>query len=123
MDRAKSMRTQATPAEAKLWSNLRGKRLAGTKFSRQVVIGPFIADFVARSRKLVIEVDGDSHGTQIEYDARRTAFLEREGYRVLRFTNSDVRDRLEGVLSSILDVLMASPLPDPLPGGEREMRS
>lgn len=118
--RAKSMRSEQTPAEAKLWSILRGKRLQGFKFARQVVIGRYIADFVARTHKLVVEIDGHQHGYTIERDAARTAFLEREGYRVLRFTNSDVLTNLEGVATMISCELRTAPLPSPLPEGERE---
>ncbi len=90
------------------------------KFSRQVVIGAYIADFVARSHKLVIEVDGQPHGGEEARDARRTAWLEQQGYRVIRFTNLDVERNVEGVLETILDALGTAPLPSPLPGGERE---
>jgi very-short-patch-repair endonuclease len=70
---------------------------------------------------LVIEVDGDTHGHQLDYDQARTAFLESQGFRVLRFTNSELRDNLEGVLTVIVEQLDASPLPGPLPKGEREI--
>jgi very-short-patch-repair endonuclease len=120
LKRARQMRHEPSPVETKLWSNLRNKQLNGTKFAHQVVIGPYIADFVARSHKLVIELDGDSHGNRAEYDARRTAFLERRGYRVIRFANSEVVGNLEGVLEAILAAIGSAPLPGPLPEGERE---
>src|SRR3546814_8454866 len=91
----------ATPGEKELWSVLRGGGLNGYKFRRQQRLGPFVADFVCQSARLVIEVDGDSHARQIDYDARRTSFLAEEGYRVLRFTNRDVTDNLEGVYRAI----------------------
>jgi len=115
--RAKAMRNEMTQPERELWTALRAKRFAGTKFSRQVVIEPYIADFVARSHKFIIEVDGDTH-TDRELDERRTLFLEKEGYRVLRFSNMDVMNNLEGVLQTI-EVVLTAPLPNPLPGGER----
>ena len=118
--RAKHMRSNPTPAEARLWYNLRAKRFEAVKFSHQVVIYPYIADFVARSRKLVIELDGDSHADDGAYDARRTAWLEQQGYRVIRFTNADVMGNLDGVLETISVALGTAPLPDPLPVGERE---
>ena len=118
--RAKEMRSNPTPAEARLWYSLRAKRFAHVKFVHQTVIDPYIADFVARSRKLIIEVDGDTHAVTEHHDKRRTAFLERRGYRVIRFDNAEVMDNLEGVLSTIAVALGATPLPDPLPNGERE---
>jgi very-short-patch-repair endonuclease len=105
---AKQLRRDLTPAEARLWYHLRAKRFAGVKFRRQTVIGPFIADFTCRTAMLVIEVDGDTHGSAIQYDAERTAFLEQQGWRVLRFTNADVLQNLEAVLSSIAQRLPLS---------------
>ncbi len=116
--RAKAMRTEMTQPERELWSALRGKRFNGIKFARQVVIGRYIADFVARSPSLIIEVDGDTH-TDEARDAGRTAWLERQGYHVIRFTNADVMTNLDGVLHMIAVALTTAPLPNPLPGGER----
>lgn len=79
------MRTQATEPETRLWLALRAGRLASIKFRRQKVIGSYIVDFAAREPMLVIEVDGDTHGTRARYDAERTRFLEQSGYRVMRF--------------------------------------
>lgn len=110
--RARAMRAQPTPAEAKLWHILRGKRVEGARFTRQAIIGNYIVDFAAPSSNLAIEVDGDTHGSQVEYDAARTMFLERQGYRVIRFTNSDVLGNVEGVLAIIAGAL-ASPNPPP----------
>lgn len=114
------MRSEMTPPEAKLWHYLRARRFHGVKFSRQVLVGPYIADFAAREAKLVIELDGDSHGTQLAYDERRTGLIENEGYKVIRFTSRDVLTNLEGVLEMIGRALNPAPLPNPLPGGERE---
>lgn len=125
---AKAMRSTLTPAEQKLWQILRSHRFKGVKFSRQIVIGSFIVDFAARMRKLVVELDGDTHGAQIDYDAARTAKIEALGYRVIRFTNSDVMGYLEGV-ARVVEIalgLETAPLPAalrasvPLPIGERE---
>ena len=121
LDNAKAMRSEPTGPEARLWYHLRAKRLNGVKFSNQVLIGPYTVDFAARSRKLVIELDGDSHAAQERYDARRTTWLEEQGYRVIRFTNSDVMTNEAAVLQAIIDALgCTAPLPDPLPRGERE---
>ena len=117
---AKAMRSEPTTAEARLWYNLRAKRFEAVKFRQQVVVYPYIADFVARARKFVIEVDGDTHADDGAYDSRRTAWLEHQGYRVIRFTNADVMKNLDGVLETISVALGTAPLPDPLPEGERE---
>ena len=67
---------------------------------------------------LIIEIDGDTHGSTSEYDAQRTGYLERQGWRVIRFTNSDVMHNIEGVLSTIAQHLPLSPALSP--EGERE---
>ena len=120
IERARDLRRSQTAPEQRLWLALRAKRFEGAKFRRQKVIGPYIVDFAARSPMLVVEVDGDSHGAQAAYDAGRTQFLERQGYRVARFTNAEVMGNLEGVLVSIGMLIAASPpLPTLSPEGER----
>jgi very-short-patch-repair endonuclease len=105
------MRREPTPFEQKLWYALRAKRFAEAKFRRQVVIDRYIVDFACRiPRMIVIEVDGDTHGDQRQYDARRTAYLRGRGYRVLRFTNQDVGKNMEGVLMAVAEALKPSPL-------------
>ncbi len=101
LERARELRSHITPAEAILWLRLRNRAVSGAKFRRQEVIGPYIADFVCESLKLVIEVDGYSHEGRIDYDINRTRYFEEHGYRVIRFTNEDVRDRLDGVWNTI----------------------
>jgi very-short-patch-repair endonuclease len=101
---------------------LRANRL-GVKFQRQVVLAPYIADFAARCARLVIELDGDSHAGREAYDAARTAALEARGYRVLRFSNSEVMSNLDGVIRAILVALGKDPEAPPCPlQGERESR-
>lgn len=102
-----------------MWSVLRNRHLHGVKFSRQVVIGSYIADFCAREHVLIVEVDGDTHAGDGARDERRTAWLAAQGYRVIRFTNADVMSNLEGVLYAIDVALGAAPHPSPLPAGER----
>ena len=82
-------------------------------------IGPFICDFVARTPKLIIELDGGQHALRTVEDERRTKYLESRGYRVLRFWNNDVSDNIEGVLQVISATLknMPSPSPSRLAGG------
>src|SRR3954469_12247569 len=89
LQRARAMRREAPLAEQKLWQHLRGRRLGGFKFRRQDPVPPFVADFVCAERMLVVEVDGESHEEQPDYDARRSRRLEREGFTVLRFGNAD----------------------------------
>ena len=100
-ERSRELRLNATDAERKLWSNLRARQVAGVRFNRQYPIGPFICDFVARSRGLVIEIDGGQHAQAATYDARRTCYIEERGYRVLRFWNNDVLTNLEAVVFEI----------------------
>jgi very-short-patch-repair endonuclease len=115
------MRAEPTPAETKLWNLLRGKRFEGARFTRQAIIGNYIVDFAAPSSNLAIEIDGDTHGRQVEYDAARTIFLERQGYRVIRFTNSDVLGNVDGVLAAVTAALASPnpPPPQPSPRGGR----
>ena len=124
LKRAKAMRSEPTPAEARLWYHLRAKRFDGVKFIRQNPNGRAIVDFIARSRKLIIEVDGDTHGSDeaIANDALRTARLEKQGYQVIRFTNAEVMGNMEAVLASISDAFAARPLSPALSpqSGERE---
>jgi very-short-patch-repair endonuclease len=104
-ERARELRRQQTPAERKLWARLRGKKLLGFKFRRQHPIGRFIVDFCCAQAKLVVEIDGDSHASQVEYDDSRTAHLEGHGYTVLRFTNEQVHRHLDAILDEIARVL------------------
>lgn len=100
--RARRMRRKPTPAEAVMWSHLRARRLGGHKFRRQHPIDPYIVDFYCAQAGLVVEIDGDIHARQAEYDRARTAWLEKKGLRVIRFTNTQVEQNLNGVLEDIL---------------------
>jgi very-short-patch-repair endonuclease len=71
------------------------------KFRRQVPFGTYHADFCSHAAKLIVEVDGDDHARRVTTDAIRTRFLENEGYRVIRFANSDVMDNIDGVVTLI----------------------
>ncbi len=105
MNRAGELRRNLTPAEQRLWAVLRNQQIEGVRFRRQHAIGNFIVDFCAPREKLVIELDGGQHLEQEEYDAERTAFLQSQGYRVLRFWNMDVMKDLRGVISAIQNAL------------------
>jgi len=119
--RARELRNNPTDAEAKLWRQLSRRQVAGVRFNRQVPIGPFICDFVARSAKLVIELDGGQHSTNTDYDQNRSTYLEQQDYRVLRFWNNDVLGNLDGVMSVVEEALTHRPSPGPSrnAGGER----
>jgi very-short-patch-repair endonuclease len=108
---AKTLRKNMTDAEQKLWFSLRGKRFDGVKFKRQKPIGSYVVDFVAPNERLVIELDGGQHQEQMAYDQERTRYLERRGYRVLRFWNNECLTEIETVLKCIRSTLSPTPLP------------
>ncbi len=113
---ARNLRNNATQAERRLWRHLKGAQLAGLKFSRQMPIAGFICDFVCRSHKLVIELDGSQHVDAAHYDAMRTKKIEAQGYRLIRFWNNDLTENLEGVLETIVRAALGGPVePTPLP--------
>ncbi len=93
-----------TDAERRLWSLLRGRRLSGYKFRRQRPVGPFILDFACVEHRLVIEADGGQHADN-RADQRRTEWLERQGWRVLRFWNNDILSNPNGAADVILRAL------------------
>ena len=97
---ASALRRNPTDAERLLWAVLRNRQLGGHKFRFQSSIGPFIVDFLCVEAMLIVEVDGSQHNESV--DARRTHFLEGEGYRILRFWNTEVIENLEGVAEVIL---------------------
>ena len=110
---ARSLRKNETLAEKRLWEQLRNRTLESFKFSRQVPIGPFIADFVCRDQRLIVEVDGATHSTdeELDYDNRRTGFLKSEGYAVIRFQNDEILNGMDEVLTLILQALRNRPRP------------
>ena len=103
-ERARRLRKSETAAERHLWEYLRSRRLNGLKFVRQLPVDPYIADFACREKHLIVEVDGVTHSTDDElmYDQARTAYLESEGWRVLRVWNNEIFTNREGVLETIL---------------------
>jgi very-short-patch-repair endonuclease len=111
--RARSLRRDSTNAEQLIWNALRAHRLNGASFRRQTPIGPYIADFVCHAAGLIVELDGGQHfeSENIKRDARRDAFLNSKGYRVLRFNNHDVMTNRQGVLETIAAALVAAPSP------------
>lgn len=112
-NRAKSLRNQASPAERRLWKHLSNRQIAGYKFSRQMPVVPYFADFLCRELKLIIEIDGYSHDTQQGYDLARTKDMEDHGYRVARFSNQDVMTNVEGIVREIERIVANIPTPNP----------
>ena len=124
-ERARDLRRNMTDAENRMWYYLRNRRLSGYKFVREHVIGQYIADFVCREKKLVLEIDGGQHMDAVKYDAIRTKYLEDCGYRVLRIWNHEVFINIRGVMDCILHLLESVPHQTPssptlLPQGRRE---
>ncbi|RRV49941.1 endonuclease domain-containing protein [Stutzerimonas stutzeri] len=118
---AGALRSQLTDCERLLWRRLRNRGLAGFKFRRQHPWPPYVLDFYCAELRLVVELDGGQHyDAALARDQLRTAHLERQGLEVLRFSNLDVLQNLEGVLTELLRWIEArAPHPSPLPSGER----
>jgi very-short-patch-repair endonuclease len=121
-ERARYLRGHPTEAERRLWAVLRRRQLGGFRFRRQTPIGPFVADFVCLSERLIIEVDGGQHTLRAARDQARTRWLGAQGFCVLRFWNGDVLRNREGVVEAILQALRtggspqrAAPPPRPSP--------
>jgi len=114
---AKRLRREMTDAETILWSRLRRGGLNGHRFRRQHPAGPYIADFACVAARLIIEVDGATHATkaEVEYDEKRTRFLEKRGWCVYRAANPDIYENLDGVLDGIAAHLPPPPLRGPPP--------
>ena len=116
--RAREMRHAPVSTENLFWREVRARKLDGFKFKRQVLIGPYIADFVCLERKLIVELDGPLHDE--DYDAKRDAYLKAQGFDILRFKNNDVGWDFAAVIATVREALR-SPSPNPLPhmrGGE-----
>jgi very-short-patch-repair endonuclease len=112
---ARGLRRSETSAEHILWSKLRNRQIDGWKFKRQFPFGYYVLDFFCFDARLAVEVDGATHSekTQIAQDHERTAFLTENGVRVVRFSNADVQENLEGVLEMIYLALGQQPAPSP----------
>jgi very-short-patch-repair endonuclease len=97
------MRTSMNSTELLIWSRLRGRQVDGWKFRRQHPIGPYFVDFYCASARLVVEIDGPDHGFEprIAHDQRRQAWLEAQGYRVLRINVSEISSSLDDVMEWI----------------------
>ena len=111
MHSAGMLRKESTPAEQKLWSRIRNDQL-GVTFRRQHAVGIYIPDFCSPRAKLIIELDGSQHLEQAEYDQERTKYFESVGYKVIRFWNNDVMNKIEEVLLTITYALEDQSEPD-----------
>jgi very-short-patch-repair endonuclease len=117
---ARTLRRNQTDAERRLWSRVRNRQLSGFKFRRQFPIPSYIVDFICTEAGLIVELDGGQHQQSKKVDGRRTAFLGKQGYEVVRFWDNDVLLTTDSVLEKILEYLRA-PHPSPLPAsGARE---
>jgi very-short-patch-repair endonuclease len=106
--RAREMRNNATAAETRMWQILRAKQMGGFKFRRQHALGQYIADFICLQARLVIEVDGDTHGDdRVISDQQRTDYMEKIGFRVMRFWNHDVLNYRDDVADAIANELVS----------------
>ena len=103
LEKAKYLRKNMTPQERKLWQLLRNHQFYGYEIRRQYPIDKYIVDFICRSKKIIIEIDGGQHNNEkyIEYDEKRTKDLNKLGYRVIRFWNNDIDKNIEGVYKTL----------------------
>jgi very-short-patch-repair endonuclease len=100
---AKKLRANTTPHERILWRALKELPVDGTHFRRQAPIGPYVVDFFCPAIRLILELDGGHHNedTTAERDSERQAWLEQQGYKIIRFWNSDVTGDLNAVMERI----------------------
>ena len=103
---ARKLRKQMTEAERKLWQILRGRRLRGYRFRKQVPLEKYVVDFLCHEARIIIELDGGQHNKAKEaiYDQQRTKWLNEQGYLVQRFWNNEVLQQIETVSGVILDL-------------------
>jgi len=107
--RARELRKSMTDSERVLWKNLRLRQIEGFKFRRQQPIGNYIVDFVCFEKRLIIEVDGGQHSEHVTYDSKREAWLESQGFKILRFWDNQVLKEIEAVTEVIFEVLSGPP--------------
>ena len=107
---ARYLRKNMTPQERKVWNILRNHQFYGLEFRRQYPIGEYIVDFICRSKKVIIEIDGGQHNTEeaLLYDKKRTEYLETMGYTVVRFWNNEIDDNFTGVYQFLKNILIGN---------------
>ena len=113
---ARQLRKRQTEAEALFWIQVRNRKLQGLKFFRQYPIScdfdgnkkTFVADFYCAECKLVVELDGKIHEQQKEHDKLRTILINQKGISVMRFTNDQITQDMQGILSSVIDCISSS---------------
>jgi len=116
---ANKLRKRPTNAEMLLWKYLRLRQMAGLKFRRQQAIDNYIVDFICFENRIVIEVDGGQHAVEGEEDISRDSYLNKHGFKILRFWNNEVLNNTIGVLETIREhCLSHPPLTPPVKGGE-----
>ena len=108
-----------TEQERKIWNIIKNRQFLGYRFRRQFPIGNYIVDFVCREKKIIIEIDGGQHNeaTNINYDNKRTEYLKKEGYTVIRFWNNEIDNNLSGVYEKLTEIFEITPS-QPSPSGE-----
>ena len=119
LDTTRELRKNQTTAENLFWGIVRNRRFLGLKFRRQHQVGDYVVDFYCHEHRLVIELDGGIHNKKLKKDAKRDAYMESLGFTVLRFSNSQVFEDIEGVLAQIAACI--SPSPSGRGGGEGSM--
>jgi very-short-patch-repair endonuclease len=120
---ARALRNGATEAERLIWRRISAYR---PRFTRQLVVGPYIVDLACREAKLAVEFDGSQHLDALTYDALRTAYLAEQGWTVIRFWNGEVLENLEGAVRAILEKTaecLGGTHPQPLPSREGRVRT
>jgi len=106
---ARTLRRRLTDAEQKIWRHIRKRQLMGFRFRRQAPIGKYIVDFVCLEQRLIIELDGGQHAVNQDYDRSRSEWLRSQGFKVIRFWNHDVMNKV-------------APHPDLPPQGGKEIK-
>lgn len=113
--RARELRLNSTDAERRLWRHLRNHQVNGWQFRRQHPVPPYFADFACVEARLIVEADGGQHADN-DADLKRTAYLEKRGWRVLRFWNNEILESTDHVIETIAAALGPHPNPPPLRG-------
>ena len=100
---AKNLRKNSTIQERRIWNILKNRQFHNLKFKRQQPIGNYIVDFACQEKRLIIEIDGSQHNfpNNLEYDQKRTQYLEKLGYTVIRFWNNEVFENIEGIVMAL----------------------